>query len=98
MIRPYLLYNENTAPSFWVNEAFSAKAAGIVSDALEQVVNSPNGTGHAACIAGLRLAVKRVPLKSKRQRTIRQDGTGLVRGFPNRTRYGRWLRHDRKHG
>lgn len=58
MIRPYLLYGESAAPAYWVEGAFSAQAAGIVSDALTAAVTSENGTGHAAHIEGAPLAGK----------------------------------------
>lgn len=78
MIRPYLLYNESTTPTFWIEEAFSAKAADVVSDALVQVVSSPNGTGHGAYVEGLRLAGKTGTAEIK---ATKDDTTGTELGW-----------------
>ena len=59
MISPYLEYEQGRAPSYWVENAFTPKAAETVYEDLKEVVSSPNGTGHgAASAAGGTLAGK----------------------------------------
>jgi cell division protein FtsI/penicillin-binding protein 2 len=78
MIRPYLLYSENVTPTFWVEGAFSSKAASVVSDALLDAVSSPNGTGHAAYMEGLHLAGKTGTAEIK---ATKDDTTGTELGW-----------------
>ncbi len=78
MMRPYLLYSENAAPTYWVDGVFSAEAANAVSDALAGVISSPNGTGHAAYMEGLSLAGKTGTAEIK---ATKDDTTGTELGW-----------------
>ncbi len=78
MIRPYLLNKEAVTPAYWVEDAFSAEAAGIVSDVLTGVISSPNGTGHAAYLEGLPLAGKTGTAEIK---AAKDDTTGTELGW-----------------
>lgn len=48
VIRPYLRYEENAAPKFWIPQAFSEETAACILDGLKKVVDDPRGTGHGA--------------------------------------------------
>lgn len=48
VIKPRLLYEEQTQPETWIPQAFTAETAETVLEGMKQVVNDPNGTGYAA--------------------------------------------------
>lgn len=59
MILPYLEYQEDREPSYWVENAFTKEAAETISEDLRQVVSNPDGTAHAAAsVLGAVLAGK----------------------------------------
>lgn len=58
MIKPYLEYKENAAPSLWKNQVFTKEAADTVRKDLIQVIESPEGTGRSGRVPGLTLAGK----------------------------------------
>ena len=48
MIKPYLVYQEDSQAQWWIPEAFSKETAERVLEGMKKVVNSPEGTGYAA--------------------------------------------------
>jgi len=46
IIKPYLEYEEEKAPEIWIEGAFSPEVSGIISTALVEVVNNPEGSGY----------------------------------------------------
>lgn len=48
VIKPYLRYQEQAAPEYWLPNAFSGNTAGILLEGAKKVVNDPNGTGYSA--------------------------------------------------
>lgn len=58
VLKPYLLYRENAQAEVWLKEAYTPQAASQVKHAMEQVISSPNGTGHRAYREDIALAGK----------------------------------------
>lgn len=58
IIKPYLRYSSEREAEVWLPQAFTAENANIVKSAMEKVVSSPNGTGHAAYSEAVQLAGK----------------------------------------
>lgn len=58
MIQPYLEYDAQRQPNYWISQAFTPEAAKEVLSDLIQVVENPNGTGHGAYMEGRALAGK----------------------------------------
>ena len=48
IVNPYLVYQENAAKTYWIEDAFSDSVADRVLDGTKKVVNNPNGTGYSA--------------------------------------------------
>lgn len=48
IIRPRLLYEENSTQTIWLSNAFSAGATAAVLEGMISVINDPDGTGYAA--------------------------------------------------
>lgn len=48
IIKPYIIYQKEPEPEYWIPDAFSNKVSEIVLEGLEKVVNSQNGTGYLA--------------------------------------------------
>lgn len=48
VIQPYLVYQQEPEPGYWISEAFSSEVANRVLDGIKKVVNDPHGTGYAA--------------------------------------------------
>ncbi|MDO5392243.1 MAG: penicillin-binding transpeptidase domain-containing protein [Eubacteriales bacterium] len=48
VIKPYLVYQKEAEPEYWMEEAFSENTANTVLEGLKKVVNDPNGTGYEA--------------------------------------------------
>lgn len=48
VIKPYLVYQKETAVEYWIPKAFEAETASRVQAGLKKVVNDSNGTGFAA--------------------------------------------------
>lgn len=74
MIAPYL--ELGAVPAVWKQSVFSGEAVKTVRDALVQVIENPNGTGHSAKVDGLKLAGKTgtAEIKASKQDT---EGTEL---------------------
>lgn len=59
MILPYLEIKDTSAPSYWIEQAFTPQAAQTIFEDMKEVVRNPNGTAHAAAgAAGGTLAGK----------------------------------------
>lgn len=58
IIKPYLEYKEEKSPEIWIEGAFSPEASGIISTALAEVVNNPEGSGYQAHMDAVALAGK----------------------------------------
>lgn len=58
IITPYLEYKESPEKKVWKEKAITKDAAEIVLKDMIQVVQDPNGTGHAASINGVTIAGK----------------------------------------
>lgn len=48
VIKPYLLYSDETKTETWIPNAFSEEAAGRILEGMKKVVNEPQGTGYSA--------------------------------------------------
>ncbi|MBR2257167.1 MAG: penicillin-binding transpeptidase domain-containing protein [Blautia sp.] len=48
IIKPYLVYQKEVMPEYWIAEAFSEKTANLVLEGTKKVVNDPDGTGYGA--------------------------------------------------
>lgn len=48
VIKPYLVYQNETTAEYWIPGAFSNETASRVLEGTKKVVNDPNGTGYAA--------------------------------------------------
>ena len=48
VIKPYLVYQKEAEPEYWIEEAFSENTANTVREGLKKVISDPNGTGYEA--------------------------------------------------
>lgn len=48
VVKPYLVYRQETVAEAWIPTAFSAETANRVLEGMKKVVNDPAGTGYAA--------------------------------------------------
>lgn len=78
MIAPQLELKQNSAPSFWKQNAFSPETAETVKNDLIQVIENPNGTGAEAKIAGKTLLGKTGTAEIKKSK---DDTTGTELGW-----------------
>lgn len=58
VIKPHLLYSQETKNEYWIPNAFSVDHTNIVLDGLKKVVNDSHGTGYAAHREDILLAGK----------------------------------------
>lgn len=58
VIKPHLLYSQETKQEYWIPNAFSADHTNIVLEGLKKVVNDSHGTGYAAHREDILLAGK----------------------------------------
>lgn len=58
MLKPYLVKEKGSKKQILKENVFSKSAVSAVNEGMRQVISSPNGTGHAANIAGVRLRGK----------------------------------------
>lgn len=58
IVKPYLIYQQDTTTQYWIKEAFSQGTAAQVLEGLKKVINNPNGTGYAAHRDDIMLAGK----------------------------------------
>lgn len=58
MIKPYLLYQKEITPEYWMPQAFSNNTVNEVLKGMKKVINDPNGTGYLAYQEDIILAGK----------------------------------------
>jgi cell division protein FtsI/penicillin-binding protein 2 len=78
VMKPYLLYQKEPKSEIWMEQAYSAEHASLIESAMEKVVNSPNGTGHAAYREDILLAAKTGTAEIK---ASKDDTTGTELGW-----------------
>lgn len=78
VMKPYLQYQKAPKSEIWMKQAYSVEHASIVESAMEQVVNSPHGTGHAAYREDILLAAKTGTAEIKASKS---DTTGTELGW-----------------
>lgn len=78
ILTPYLVYNEAKENKIWKSNAVDKDSASIVLQDLIQVVENPNGTGHAAATNGLTIAGKTGTAEIK---SSQDDTTGTELGW-----------------
>lgn len=76
MMAPYL--EKETSPKVWKENVFSGQAIQTVQDALIQVIEDPNGTGHSFRVEGLKVAGKTGTAEIK---DSKQDTQGTELGW-----------------
>lgn len=78
IVKPYLVYQENAAKTYWIEDAFSDSVADRVLDGTKKVVNNPNGTGYSAHREDIILAGKTGTAEIK---TSKEDTSGTELGW-----------------
>jgi len=78
ILNPYLIYKQTPESKVWKSNAVSKESANIVLQDLIQVVENPNGTGHAAFTSGLTIAGKTGTAEIK---ASQDDTTGTELGW-----------------
>ncbi|BCZ46373.1 penicillin-binding protein 2 [Clostridium gelidum] len=78
ILTPYLVYNGAQENKIWKSNAVDKDSASIVLQDLIQVVENPNGTGHAAFTSGLTIAGKTGTAEIK---ASQDDTTGTELGW-----------------
>lgn len=78
MVTPYLIYKDSPVATMWKSNVISKEAASTVLNDMIQVVESPNGTGHAAQTPGLTIAGKTGTAEIK---ASQGDSTGTEIGW-----------------
>lgn len=69
MLKPYLIKKKGNKNQVLKEDVFSNDAVKTVNDAMKQVISNPNGTGHAAQIAGIDLRGKTGTAEIKQSQT-----------------------------
>lgn len=80
MIQPYLEYQKQPEPEFWIKNAFSKEAASIINKDMIQIVKNPKGTAHGTYMEGVKLAGKTGTAEIK---TSKEDTSGTELGWLN---------------
>ena len=78
VIKPHLLYSQETKPEYWIPNAFSAAHTNIVLEGLKKVVNDSHGTGYAAHREDILLAGKTGTAEIK---VSKEDTSGTELGW-----------------
>ncbi len=78
VIQPYLVYQQEPKPGYWISEAFSSEVADRVLDGIKKVVNDPHGTGYAAHREDIVLAGKTGTAEIK---VSKEDTSGTELGW-----------------
>ncbi len=78
VIQPYLLYQKQPQPQIWIANAFQIENANLIESAMEQVVSSEHGTGHAAYREDIALAGKTGTAEIK---ASKEDTSGTELGW-----------------
>ncbi|MDS0524320.1 penicillin-binding transpeptidase domain-containing protein [Clostridium sp. SHJSY1] len=78
MVKPTLLYQDKPTGEMWKSNVVSKEAASTILNDMVQVVENPNGTGHAAQIPGVTIAGKTGTAEIK---ASQDDKTGTEIGW-----------------
>lgn len=78
IIKPYLIWQDNTTAEYWISGAFSTETAGQVLEGMKKVVNDPHGTGYAAHREDIVLAGKTGTAEIK---ASKEDTSGTELGW-----------------
>jgi penicillin-binding protein len=78
MVAPYLIYKDSPVATMWKSNVITKEAASTVLNDMIQVVESPNGTAHAAQTPGLTIAGKTGTAEIKASQA---DSTGTEIGW-----------------
>ena len=78
IVKPYLIYQQDTTTQYWIKEAFSQGTAAQVLEGLKKDINNPNGTGYAAHRDDIMLAGKTGTAEIK---ATKEDTSGTELGW-----------------
>lgn len=78
VIKPHLLYSQETKTEYWIPSAFSVNHTNIVLEGLKKVVNDSHGTGYAAHREDILLAGKTGTAEIK---VSKEDTSGTELGW-----------------
>ena len=78
VIKPYLTYKKDPVPGIWLENACTPEIAQRIETALEKVISSEHGTGHAAMRSDITLAGKTGTAEIK---ASKDDTTGTELGW-----------------
>lgn len=78
VIKPHLLYSQETETEYWIPNAFSLEHTNIVLEGLKKVVNDSHGTGYAAHREDILLAGKTGTAEIK---VSKEDTSGTELGW-----------------
>ena len=78
IVKPYLIYQQDTTTQYWIKEAFSQGTAAQVLEGLKKDINDPNGTGYAAHRDDIMLAGKTGTAEIK---ATKEDTSGTELGW-----------------
>ena len=78
VIKPYLLYQEEGRREVWIPSAYEPEQAELIENAMKQVLQSKQGTGHEAYRADVSLAGKTGTAEIK---STKEDKTGTELGW-----------------
>lgn len=78
MIKPHLIFSQETKTEYWIPNAFSVEHANLVLEGLKKVVNDSHGTGYAAHREDILLAGKTGTAEIK---VSKEDTSGTELGW-----------------
>ena len=78
VIKPYLIFNQEAEPEYWIPNAFSVNNMNLVLEGIKQVVNNSHGTGYAAHREDIMLAGKTGTAEIK---VSKEDTSGTELGW-----------------
>lgn len=78
MIKPYLVWREDTRPQYWIKNAFSKETASLVCSGMQKVISDVHGTGYKAYRDDVVLAGKTGTAEIK---AAKEDTSGTELGW-----------------
>ena len=78
VIKPYLIYNPDAEPEYWIPDAFSENTANLVLKEIEEVINDSHGTAYALHREDVLLAGKTGTAEIK---AAEEDASGTELGW-----------------
>lgn len=78
VIKPYLVFNQEAEPEYWIPNAFSENNTNLVLEGIKKVVNNSHGTGYAAHREDVLLAGKTGTAEIK---ASKEDTSGTELGW-----------------